>query len=146
MTNKRKRSKYPGLDKQVNLKIRAELIDHDYLHKLNDKELEWLSNFNEEYISGNFAHGGKRVHKKKTRTKTYKSSGRKVKVDIAKNDAETRNNKRNADIYSREVSKGLLKGEGPMKGRETKHVVTNKNEQEDAIIEMLDSDLPRDDD
>lgn len=33
------RSKFPGLDKSVNLKIRQDLLDQDYLDKLSEKEL-----------------------------------------------------------------------------------------------------------
>jgi len=35
---KRKSSKFPGLDIGVNLKIRQELLDHDYIDKLSPKD------------------------------------------------------------------------------------------------------------
>jgi hypothetical protein len=63
LTKKRDKVKYPGLTKSVNAKTRQDLIDHDYLDKLNPDELRWLSNFNEEYLSGNFKHPGEIFHK-----------------------------------------------------------------------------------
>ena len=81
---KRSRVKYPGLVKNVNTKVRQELIDHDYIDKLNDKEKEFLSNFNEEYLGANFQHKGKQLHKSKKR----------------KRDCYNRNNARNRDIHS----------------------------------------------
>jgi hypothetical protein len=35
---KKRNSKYPGLDIKVNLKIRHELMDADYLDQLNETE------------------------------------------------------------------------------------------------------------
>lgn len=36
--SKKRNSKYPGLDTKVNLKIRHELMDADYLQKLTETE------------------------------------------------------------------------------------------------------------
>jgi hypothetical protein len=36
--NKRTLSKYPGLDPQVNLRIRREVAEIDYMHKLSKEE------------------------------------------------------------------------------------------------------------
>jgi hypothetical protein len=62
---RRDKIKYPGLTKSVNSRTRQDLLDHDYLHKLSPEELQWLSNFNEEYISGNFNHKGEILNKTK---------------------------------------------------------------------------------
>jgi hypothetical protein len=66
---KRKKVKFPGLDKSVNSKNRQDLIDHDYIDQLNDKEKQFLSDFNEEYISGNFKHNGPNNFHKTTQSK-----------------------------------------------------------------------------
>lgn len=36
--NRRSACKYPGLDTNVNLPIRRETMDQDYIEKLNDEE------------------------------------------------------------------------------------------------------------
>lgn len=66
---KRERVKYPGLVKGVNSKARHEYMDFDYLGKLNSEEKQWLSNFMEEYMSGNFKHQGDTLHKTKEQKK-----------------------------------------------------------------------------
>lgn len=50
----KKRNKLDGINRNKNLKSRWDLIDHDYLDKLSPSELEWLSKFNEETVSGTF--------------------------------------------------------------------------------------------
>lgn len=76
LKNKRQLSKYPALDKTYNLKTRTELNDFDYIdgfhdeetgmsiRPLNDKEKEWLNNFQAEYVNAEFQPKKKRVHKK----------------------------------------------------------------------------------
>lgn len=36
--NRRNKTKYPGLEKKVNLKIRHEILDQDYIDKLSPDE------------------------------------------------------------------------------------------------------------
>lgn len=36
--SKKRNSKYPGLDTNVNLRNRRELMDEDYIHKLSETE------------------------------------------------------------------------------------------------------------
>lgn len=105
---KRQKNRYPALNKEVNLKTRSDLIEADYLDKLSKKELEWLNNFNEEYINANFKHSGKRIHKKTVKTKIVKKSGEIKEVDTEKQDAEARNNARNRCIFTREKAANRL--------------------------------------
>lgn len=51
--NRRSRKKYPALEKTYNLKSRSELIDFDYIHKLNDDEKKFLNDFVEGWVNGN---------------------------------------------------------------------------------------------
>ncbi len=47
-------------------RVRREYLDNlEYVNQLNEKEKEWLNNFNEEYLSANFNHPGKQLHKSK---------------------------------------------------------------------------------
>lgn len=84
---KRDRVKYRNLDKSVNLKIRHELIDYDYLDKLSDKELEWLDKFTGEWAGAalDTEHPRRNLHKNKKLRK----------------DCYDRNNARNRDVLSR---------------------------------------------
>lgn len=96
MAKKRKqkeRSKFPGLNKRVNSKTRHEYIDFDYIDQLNDKEKQWLSNFMEEYMSGNFNHPGRIFHK------SHKS----------KKECYHRNNARNRDVVAVQKATGRLR-------------------------------------
>lgn len=121
---KRSRSKFPGLDPSVNSKPRWELLDHDYLDKLTDKEKTWLSNFNEEYISGNFKHKGKKKFHKtpEERRACY-----------------TRNNARNRDIYSIYRTSGWINDPNVLEESIEKSQTKDQNAQEDALIELIDS-------
>lgn len=56
--------KYPALNKQYNLKSRTDLLECDYLDKLNDEEKQWLNKFNEEFINASFEKDNrKNLHK-----------------------------------------------------------------------------------
>lgn len=89
-SNRRTRTKHPELNKNLHLKIRQELIDYDYLDKLNEEEKEWLNRFTKEYVSASFEKtkkgnpSPKNLHKgSKLRKKVYNA-----------------NNKRNIDAYA----------------------------------------------
>lgn len=96
MTTKKKtrraRDPYPGLKPNLNLRNRQELIDHDYIDKLSHEEKKFLSNFNEEYIGGNFKHSGKILHR--TKEEKRKCYGR--------------NNARNRDLFSHHSTRGWM--------------------------------------
>ena len=116
--------KYPGLTHNVNPKTRWELIDHDYIDKLSEEEKQWLSNFNEEYLSGNFNHKGKKFHKTKK----------------SKRECYTRNNARNRDTFTigrvanwvKEITEYGIKDK-----LEEKQAKTNFNH-EDIVIDLVD--------
>lgn len=129
---KRDRAPYPGLDKGVNLKIRHEEMDQDYIHKLSPEEKDWLSRFNEEYIGANFNHKGAILHKTKA----------------LKKDCEYRNNHRNAETLAVLKVKGGLVREDINKTNRydqkfntsifEKNRSTNPNEREDALNSIID--------
>jgi len=88
--NLRARTKNPGLKPHLNLRSRQDLLEIDYLDKLNDKEKDWLNRFNEEYVGANFKHEGKILHKTKK----------------LKKDCYDRNNSRNRDILTKIKASG----------------------------------------
>lgn len=100
--SKRSKVKYPNLQRNMNLKRRQELIDFDYIDKLNDTEKEWLNKFMGEYMSASFPkqvvqkgdteykrHSTKNLHKKDRTKEVY-----------------DQNNARNRDIYAKKTSTG----------------------------------------
>lgn len=104
------------LKHEYNLKSRIDLLDYDYLDKLNPKEKEWLAKFTEEYTHANFSHSGTKIHKKKAH----------------KTDSYNRNNARNRDIYTIQKSRHHLGNLDELKFEE------EKIEIEDKLIEKLD--------
>lgn len=117
----RSMSKYPGLEHRMNPRIRAELIDHDYVDKLSDKEKKWLSQFNEEYLSGTFSHSAKDLHKTKKQ----------------KRECYNRNNARNRDVFSIFRTFGWI-GDGETPKKILEETPTSKESQESVLIELLD--------
>lgn len=94
--NKTRRDKanFPDLDPKYNLRSRLDLLDQDYLDKLTPKELQWLNQFNKEYISAslNKENPRKNLHKNKKLRK----------------DCYDRNNSRNRDILTKAKAAKLL--------------------------------------
>jgi hypothetical protein len=86
--NRRQRSKYPALDPSLNLRSRTELLDYDYLHKLDEKELEWLNKFTEEYVNAN-------INTEKPKKNLHRNKA-------LRKDCYDRNNARNRDIITRQ--------------------------------------------
>jgi hypothetical protein len=95
---KRERTRWPGLDKAVNLRTRQDLIDYDYIDKLSDVEKDWLSKFTEEFVSGTFKKG----------TPGKKGSGPLHKTKKLKRDCYNRNNLRNRCVYTKSKACGQL--------------------------------------
>lgn len=117
--SKREKQEHANLDPKYNLKTRTDLIDHDYLHKLSKKELDWLNEFNKEYVSGSFdrERPKRNLHKKRKHIK----------------DADDRNNARNRDILTR------AKASNQLTDYETLIEEADENFNEDKIIEAIDS-------
>lgn len=88
---KRSQSKYPALDKSVNLRTRIHLIDYDYLDKLSPEEKQWLNKFTDEYVNGNF-------NRENTRSNLQKG-----RAPIK--DSDDRNNARNRDVMTRQQAR-----------------------------------------
>jgi maltooligosyltrehalose synthase len=86
---RRSETKYPALDPRFNLKTRAELIDCDYIDQLNDKEKQWLNDFNNEFVNADFKtnikEGRKRIHKKKRSEHEKNKHLKKLIVDFLAN-------------------------------------------------------------
>lgn len=83
--NNREERDYPGLEKGQNLKIRADLIDYDYVHKLSAEEKEWLNAFSEEFIGANFKHKGPKLHKsKRQKRKCYAANNARNRCSYSK--------------------------------------------------------------
>lgn len=136
---KRSETKYPGLVKEMNLKIRQELIDQDYINKLSEDEKKWLNQFNKEYITADFRDKKNRLHPKKYTSKTLKSNGQKKKIDIYKKDCEDKNNSRNRDAYSITKVNNMLKGDEAFPAIDIDNRSTNYHDTEDALIDYLDN-------
>ena len=123
---KRKNTRWPALNPQVNLKIRKDELEIDYLDKLSDKEKDWLNKFNEEYVNGSFEKKKKnRLHKtKKAELECYK-----------------RNNDRNNDVLAKGKVKGVLLEEKKVFNQlEVRSLSTNNHDVENSLIEKIDLD------
>lgn len=87
--NRREQAKYPALEKKFNLLSRQDMLDFDYIEKLNDTEKEWLNKFVEEEVNASFRH-------KKPLNKTSEQRKR----------CYTNNNARNRDVLTRNKAIG----------------------------------------
>lgn len=88
----RDKTKFAGLKPHFSLKRRADLLDFDYINKLNDKEKAWLNAFIEEEVHSKFNHDGRKLNKtKKAKRKIYNA-----------------NNARNRCIFTRAKASHLL--------------------------------------
>lgn len=92
--SRRSKLKHPELDPRFALKTRADLLDQDYYHKLNDAELDWINKFNKETVSASFdvENPKKNLHKSKK----------------ARKDCYDRNNARNRDILTKAKASNQL--------------------------------------
>jgi len=94
-STRRGNEKYPALNPGVNLRMRAELIDYDYVDKLSEKEKKWLNDFTEEEVIAAVDKDPKKNRFNRTR--------KKVK------ECYDRNNARNRDVVTRQKAGKKLK-------------------------------------
>lgn len=118
--NRRSRTPYPGIVPSVNPKSRWELIDHDYIDKLSHEEKQWLSNFNEETISGNFNHDGEiLITDKEEQLECYGRNNARLRDQHTRNRTNGWAAEYNVDQIDEKQSRG--------------------NHHEDVLIELLDA-------
>ena len=90
--SKRARTKYPALKPELNLKTRYDLIDYDYINRLNEEEKQWLNKFTEEYVNASL--DSQNIENNFHNTQELKR------------DCYRRNNARNRDILTRAKASG----------------------------------------
>lgn len=115
--NRRNSTKNPALDPAVNLPNRTELLDYDYIDKLNKKEKEWLNKFTEEYVNDVLDRNNLKNNLHNT--------------EALKKDCDDRNNSRNRDILTRQKSAGIL---GYLEEEAEPAILV-----EDSLIEKIDN-------
>lgn len=130
-----------SLNKKKNPNNRKDLLDYDYLHKLNKEELDYLNTFTEEYAHANFdkKKKEKRIHPlSKVNSKTKKNRV----YDKFKKEAEDNNNSRNRDIMNIEILRtDMTNNKEYLEKLLNVHedIEKEKNVLEDAIIDELDN-------
>lgn len=90
--SRREKDPLAALKPELNLKSRTDLLDYDYLDKLNDKEKLWLAKFTEEYVNDHLDR--ENLKKNLHNTKALKK------------DCDDRNNARNRCILTRAKASG----------------------------------------
>jgi len=119
---RRSNVKYPGLDILCHPRIRREYLDQDYIHKLNDEDKKWLSDFSEEWLGANFKHPGELIQK----------------TDEERKECYRRNSRRNRDITSIGNATGRIDSYENLKyDIESKYA--NHNGFEELMIAYLDA-------
>lgn len=91
---RRGRAKYPALEPTLNLKTRYEVLEIDYLAKLDEKAKKWLNKFNDEY-------GNDHLDRKDLSNNLHNTPK-------LKKDCDDRNNARNRDIMTRAKASGSM--------------------------------------
>jgi hypothetical protein len=138
--NKRSNRKYPALDKTFNLKTRGELLDFDYVDKLNPKEKEWLNRFVEETVNASFPVKKKGTVSKKTGKKSktvYNTNKALNKTKAKRKEIYDSNNARNRCVYTRNKAQGKLDYVEDLKISMEEELDENM---EDRLINKIDED------
>jgi hypothetical protein len=118
----------------MNLKRRQELIDFDYIDKLNDEEKAFLNKFMGEWMGASFekesvTHPSGTTYKRHAKANVMKKSYTKK--------AYNANNSRNRDIYAKKTSTGGMEffSETELDDLREKDIYTEINSFENTIIE-----------
>lgn len=115
--------KYPALNPSYNLRTRTDLIDYDYIDKLNDEEKAFLNKFTNEFIGASF---DKEDPKKKGKRRKFKNLHKTAELVKSCYDA---NNSRNRDVLTRAKAMG--------KALYIEDVVTNESELNELLRESF---------
>ncbi len=115
---RRSKAKNAALDPKYTLKSRLELLDFDYLDRLNAKDLAWLNKFSDEFTHNN-------LDRKNLKNNLHNTPELKKSCDDA-------NNARNSDILTRKKTRKML---DYVSDNELERIEVNP---EDYIIEMID--------
>ena len=133
MAKKRSKQKYPNLVKEVNLIRRQELIDFDYLDKLDEKDMIFLNKFMGEYMSSSFpkqeVNRDGKTYKRVDPNNIHKKEHHKSVYDA--------NNARNRDIYATKSCIGGITffDEIALDDLRDKDLNSDLNDFEDALAE-----------
>lgn len=122
--NRRKKQEFPALTKQYNTRVRSDLLDQDYIHKLNAEEKRWLDKFNEETVTAKFTKAEKKYSSKRN-LYTKKEQRQQIYQE---------NNDRNNDAYSVAKARNRL-----VELKPTRTDGNGLNNTEDALIALLDA-------
>lgn len=123
----KKNVRYESLSPAKNPKVRRELLDMDYLHKLKPDELKWLAQFTDEYVGGAIQKSNGKV----TKGHIHKS------IDLAKSCYDA-NNRRNSDIFSVGKANNFVHTiEGKLDEKQDGWYVINPKLVEDALIAQI---------
>lgn len=127
----KKKVRLEALKASHNPRVRAELLDYDYIAKLNPEDKRWLAQFTDEYVAASIQKDSKgkvragHVHTKPEHVKECYDS----------------NNRRNNDVYGVSRANGLTYDIDQQLGQSDGWYITNPNYTEDSLITELDQRL-----
>lgn len=122
------KTRFDSLNPSKNPKVRRELLDADYLHKLSPDELKWYAQFTDEYVAGS-------VEKKNGKiTKGHLHNTNELAKSCYDN-----NNRRNSDIFSVGKANNFVHTiEGKLDEKQDGWYVLNPKLVEEALVSQLD--------
>ena len=120
---RKNRGKNPGLKSNKFSRIKQEFFDQDYIDQLSEKEKDWLSKFNDEWL-------GARVRSFKKLKRYGNKGGQLHKTKKKIKECYDNNNARNRDIFGVSRATGRL-----FYGSRTEPIA----EYEDELIDYIDN-------